>query len=59
LLEALSFVADLNNERDLAKVETKLKDDLSITMLVNNAGFASVECHRPRSPHLRRRSCLR
>ncbi len=26
----------------LAKVETKLKDDPSITMLVNNAGFASV-----------------
>src|ERR1700686_5300941 len=25
---------------DLAKVETKLKDDPSITLLVNNAGFA-------------------
>src|SRR5216684_328729 len=37
-----SIVADLNNETDLAKVETKLKDDPSITMLVNNAGFASV-----------------
>jgi uncharacterized protein len=36
------IVADLNNETDLAKVETKLKDDPSITMLVNNAGFASV-----------------
>ena len=33
-----SIVADLNNETDLAKVETKL----SVTMLVNNAGFASV-----------------
>jgi short-subunit dehydrogenase len=37
-----SIVADLNNETDLAKVETKLKDDPSITMLLNNAGFASV-----------------
>ena len=37
-----SIVADLNNETDLAKVETKLKDDPSITLLVNNAGFASV-----------------
>src|SRR6266481_4360581 len=37
-----SIVADLNNETDLSKVETKLKDDPSITMLVNNAGFASV-----------------
>jgi short-subunit dehydrogenase len=36
------IVADLNNETELAKVETKLKDDPSITMLVNNAGFASV-----------------
>ena len=27
---------------DLAKVETKLKDDPSITLLVNNAGFAFV-----------------
>src|SRR5260370_9115105 len=37
-----SIVADLNNETDLAKVETKLKYDPSTTMLVNNAGFASV-----------------
>jgi len=36
------IVADLNNETEVAKVETKLKDDPSITMLVNNAGFASV-----------------
>jgi NAD(P)-dependent dehydrogenase (short-subunit alcohol dehydrogenase family) len=35
-------VADLNNETGLAKVETKRKDDPSITLLVNNAGFASV-----------------
>ena len=37
-----SIVADLNDETDIAKVETKLRDDPSITMLVNNAGFASV-----------------
>jgi short-subunit dehydrogenase len=36
------IVADLNNKIDLAKVETKLREDLSITMLVNNAGTASV-----------------
>jgi NAD(P)-dependent dehydrogenase (short-subunit alcohol dehydrogenase family) len=35
-------VADLNNETGLAKVETKRKDDPSITLLVNNAGFAFV-----------------
>jgi short-subunit dehydrogenase len=70
------IVADLNNETGLAKVETKLKDAPGVTMLVINAGFASVaplleadirkmqdmicpQCHRPHSPHLRRRSCLR
>src|SRR5260221_2093405 len=37
-----SIVADLNNETDLAKGETKLKDDPSITILVNNGGCASV-----------------
>src|SRR6266436_5020890 len=37
-----SIVADLNNETGLANVETKLKDDPCVTMLVNNAGFASV-----------------
>ncbi|HMI51914.1 MAG TPA: SDR family oxidoreductase [Candidatus Saccharimonadales bacterium] len=36
------IVADLNNKMDLARVETKLREDLSITMLVNNAGVASV-----------------
>src|SRR6266478_4522075 len=36
------IVADVNNKQDLARVEAKLKDDPSITMLVNNAGFASV-----------------
>jgi uncharacterized protein len=37
-----AIVADLNNKIDLAKVETKLREDSSITMLVNNAGTASV-----------------
>src|SRR5260370_3861598 len=37
-----SIVADLNNATVLAKVEAKLKNDQNITMLVNNAGFASV-----------------
>jgi short-subunit dehydrogenase len=36
------IVADLNNETGLAKVETKLKDAPGVTMLVINAGFASV-----------------
>jgi uncharacterized protein len=34
--------ADLNDKADLAKVETTLRDDPSITVLVNNAGIASV-----------------
>jgi short-subunit dehydrogenase len=38
----IPIAADLNDPADLAKVETKLKDDPSITMLVNNAGTASV-----------------
>ena len=37
-----AMVADLNNKIDLAKVETKLREDLGITMLVNNAGTGSV-----------------
>lgn len=37
-----AIVADLNNKIDLAKVEARLKEDSSITMLVNNAGAASV-----------------
>ncbi len=36
------IIADVNNKQDLARVEAKLKDDPSITMLVSNAGFASV-----------------
>jgi len=34
--------ADLNDKGDLAKVETTLLDDQTITMLVNNAGVGSV-----------------
>ena len=34
--------ADLNNHADLAKVEAVLRDDPTITMLVNNAGVGSV-----------------
>jgi NAD(P)-dependent dehydrogenase (short-subunit alcohol dehydrogenase family) len=40
--EFTPIVAAVNNKLDLAKVETTLKDDPSITLLVNNAGFASV-----------------
>src|SRR5712691_10983160 len=34
--------ADLNDKAGLARVETALRDDQTITMLVNNAGIASV-----------------
>ena len=34
--------ADLSNKAELAKVEATLRDDSSITMLVNDAGVASV-----------------
>jgi uncharacterized protein len=34
--------ADLNNKVDLARVEQVLKEDASITLLVNNAGFGAV-----------------
>jgi short-subunit dehydrogenase len=34
--------ADLNDKADLAKVERVLREDKSITMLVNNAGFGAV-----------------
>jgi uncharacterized protein len=36
------IAADLNDKKDLLAVETKLRTDASITMLVNNAGVASV-----------------
>src|SRR5262252_3313894 len=34
--------ADLNNKAELATVESTLRDDSSITRLVNNAGIGSV-----------------
>ncbi len=36
------LVADLGNKADVARVETTLKTDASIAMLVNNAGVGSV-----------------
>jgi short-subunit dehydrogenase len=36
------IAADLNHKAGLAQVETELKNDPSITMLVNNAGTGSV-----------------
>src|SRR5579872_5296026 len=36
------LAADLGNHADLAKVEAVLRDDPTITMLVNNAGVGSV-----------------
>lgn len=33
--------ADLNNQTDLARVETLLRNDTSVTMLVNNAGVGA------------------
>src|SRR5258706_12077471 len=38
----IPLTADLNDREDLAVVETTLREDQSITMLVNNAGIASV-----------------
>lgn len=37
-----TFPADLGDKASLAKVEALLRDDTSITMLVNNAGVGSV-----------------
>src|SRR5437867_9611261 len=37
-----TLAANLNNKADLAKVETTLRNDPAITMLVNNAGVASI-----------------
>jgi uncharacterized protein len=37
-----SFPADLNDAADLARVETLLRTDKSITALVNNAGFGAA-----------------
>src|SRR5262245_22772967 len=35
-------VADLNSKEDLTRVETALKQDASLTMLVNNAGIGAA-----------------
>lgn len=40
--KASVLVADLGDRADLAGVETTLRDDPSITMLINNAGIGSV-----------------
>jgi len=37
-----SLLADLGSKADLARVETRLREDQSIVMLVNNAGLAAV-----------------
>src|SRR4029078_1860307 len=37
-----TLAADLTQPKDLARVETVLKSDRSITLLVNNAGIAAV-----------------
>src|SRR5713226_7674825 len=36
------FVADLRKREDLARVEAALKQDASLTMLVNNAGVGAL-----------------
>ena len=36
------FKADLGRKDDLARLEARLREDASITMLVNNAGIGSV-----------------
>jgi uncharacterized protein len=36
------FTADLGGKDDLARLEARLREDASITMLVNNAGIGSV-----------------
>lgn len=37
-----TIAADLTSKADLARIEATLRDDTSITMLVNNAGFGAV-----------------
>lgn len=41
-VQVTALPADLSNHADLAKVEAVLRDDPTITMLVNNAGVGSV-----------------
>src|SRR6266566_4265400 len=40
--QVTALPADLNDKADLANVEARQRDDQTITMLVNNAGIASV-----------------
>src|SRR5262245_2731762 len=37
-----TVAADLTNKADLGRVETVLREDASITLLVNNAGFGAT-----------------
>ena len=41
-VQVTTLPADLNDKAGLAKVEAVLREDPSITMLVNNAGVGSV-----------------
>jgi short-subunit dehydrogenase len=42
------LAADLSKKEDLARVETALKQDASLTVLVNNAGIgAAAQCCNP------------
>ena len=41
-MQVTTLPADLNDKAGLAKVEAVLREDPSITMLVNNAGVGSV-----------------
>lgn len=47
------IVADLNSKADLAQIEQVLRNDASITMLVNNAGIAMSGDLQRRSPSSR------
>jgi short-subunit dehydrogenase len=39
----ISLRADLGNREDLAKVESRLRDDQTITLLINNAGIGAIK----------------
>jgi short-subunit dehydrogenase len=56
------LAADLNDKTGLSSVEKTLRNDDSITMLVNNAGIGSVasvlqECGHHRQRQFRSRDC--
>jgi short-subunit dehydrogenase len=42
LIPGASGAAHLNNKADLARIETALRTDASITLLVNNAGVGAT-----------------